>query len=195
MSRIKLLIICCCALLVIPSFAQTPNNCSRIGTWYGGSDYKYLMTITPITGEGFAVRHEAVYDNAVWGYKAWTSWSGELSRLKNGRYAGQSISLYTTSPDPQPPPSSFELDAVRFWDEFVDCNTIKLTIDFYVAYFDLNRIPFVDSPDLSYLPPGGTIVKITIACQPHAQPAAVSTRHLIVVGGTAKETWTDPVKC
>lgn len=156
MNKTMLLIICC-ALLVIPSLAQNSNSCSPTGTWYGGSDYKYLVTITPITGQRFAIRYEAVYSNAAFGYAAWTSWSGELVRVKNKRYVAQAISMYTTSPDLQPPPNSFELDGVRGWAEFTGCDNLKFDYDFYGAYFDLNKIPFVDPPDLNYLPPGGII--------------------------------------
>ena len=43
-----------CALMVVPALAQSvpnPNTCFPAGTWYGGSDYRYITTITPITGQ------------------------------------------------------------------------------------------------------------------------------------------------
>src|SRR6516164_7265732 len=83
MNKATLLIICC-ALLVIPSLAQnlqTPKTCSLAGTWYGGSDYKYISTITPITGQTFAITSDPVFDNASFGYKAWTRVSGELVKI------------------------------------------------------------------------------------------------------------------
>jgi hypothetical protein len=156
------------------SFAAATKECSPVGVWYGGSDFKYMLTIippnthvnhivgkgTPATEDTFLIRYEAVYPNAAWGYEAWTSWSGQLVRNKDGRrYLGQSISRYTTSPEAQPPSGSFELDAVRNWNEFVNCDTIRSTIDFFGAYFDLNRVPFVDAPDLNYLPPEGKIIE------------------------------------
>jgi hypothetical protein len=63
--------------------------------------------------------------------------------------------MYTTSFEMQPPLNSFELDGVRGWMEFIDCNHVKFSYDFFAAYFDLNRVPFVDLPDLNYLPSGG----------------------------------------
>lgn len=152
------------ALLVIPSLAQNltnPKGCSPAGTWYGGSDYKYLITINPIMGvtstpgERFAIRGEGVYDNVSFGYKAWTSWPGELVRTTDGRYVDHSISMFTTSSELPPPGNSYELDAVRGWMTFTDCNNIKINYDFFGGYLDLNKVPFVDQPDLNYLPPGG----------------------------------------
>lgn len=157
MSKLRLLIICI-SVLVLPSLAQNSlvhKTCSPAGTWYGGSDYKYLTTITPIEGNTFAIRGEAVYSQGAWGYTGWTSWSGELVKTKDGRYVDHSISMYTTSFEMQPPVGSFELDAVRGWMEFLNCDTIQFTYDFFGAYFDLNKLPFVDLPDLNYLPPGG----------------------------------------
>jgi hypothetical protein len=154
----RLLLIACCAFLVIPSMAQIPQNhynCSPSGTWYGGGDFKYVITITPLGGDRFAMRGEGAYSQAAWGYTGWTSFSSELIRLKDGRYVSYGIAMYTTSPEMQPPSNSIELDGVRGWLEFTDCNNVRASYDFYAAYFDLNKIPFVDPPDVNYLPPGG----------------------------------------
>ncbi len=67
------------------------------------------------------------------------------------------ISLYTTSSELPPPETSY--DAVRESVHFVDCDNIKATIYFFSAYLDLGKIPFVDTPDFSYLPPGETIIE------------------------------------
>jgi hypothetical protein len=180
-NRTKL-VIAACVLLLAAAAAQNapiPNNCSLVGTWYGGSDYKYMTMITPITGERFAIRSEAVYDNNAWGYKAWTSWSGELVRVDGGRYVAHAISMFTTSSDPQPPPDSFELDGVRAWVEFKNCDTLHFYYDFFGAYFDLNKTPFVDTPDLNYLPPGGineTYRRMPTTCPACNHPAATQAR-------------------
>ena len=156
-----MLLILCCVLLVIPSVAQgtqnpqNPKNCSPIGTWYGGGDYKYIIVVTPITEDTFALRSEGDYSQAAFGYTAWTGWSGQLTRLKNGQYVAQEISFYTTSPEMQPPLNTLEMDAVRGWMQFVNCNKIKFNYDFFAAYFDVSKVPFVATPDLNYLPPGG----------------------------------------
>lgn len=145
----KLLWILCCAFLSIPSFAGNSPACSPAGTWYGGSDVKYLLTITPITGEIFAARAEVVLDIAAVGLPAWTSWSGQFRRVTGGRYVGQYISMYTSSSEVPPPENSYELDAVRGWMEFTDCDNIRIAYDFYGLYFDLNKVPYIDPPDVS----------------------------------------------
>lgn len=161
MNRTRVLLIVCCVLLVIPSSAQNlqnqqnHKNCSPVGTWYGGGDYKYVITITPATGDRFPMSSEGVYSQAAFGYTAWTSWRGELTRLGDGRYVAHEISMYTSSPEIQPPANSIELDAVRGWMTFIDCQNIQFTYDLFGAYFDLNKVPFVDPIDFSYLPPGG----------------------------------------
>lgn len=167
MIRAKLfLICCCCAGLAIPGFAQNSSAsdlaqntraCSPIGTWYGGGDYKYVLTIAPNGNGTFAMRGEGAFDNAALGYKGWTSFSSQFLKLKDGRYLGHGIGMFTTSSELPPPLNSVELDGIRAWMEFSDCDNIKVKYDFFGAYFDLTKIPFVDPPDLSYLPPGGIL--------------------------------------
>jgi hypothetical protein len=182
MNKTTLLIISC-ALLVIPSLAQNlqgPNNCSLAGTWYGGSDYKYISTITPVTGQTFAITSDPVFDNASFGYKAWTSWSGELVKITARRYVAQVIGMFTTSAELPPPVNSYELDGARAWVEFIDCDHLQFSYDFFSAYFDLSKIPFVDPPDLNYLPPGGiveTYQRMPTTCPACSLPAA-PTRQL-----------------
>ena len=152
----KLLIICC-LLLVLPSFAQDSPSCSLAGIWYGGSDYKYISTITPISGQRFAITSDPVFDNASFGYKAWTPWSGEIIRTTARRYVAQVIGMFTNSSELPPPANSYELDGARAWVEFTDCDHLQFSYDFFGAYFDLSKVPFVDPPDLNYLPPGGIV--------------------------------------
>ena len=154
----KLLFILCFVFLAIPAFANG-NTCSPVGVWYGGSDYKYLLTITPLSENTFALQYEADFANSTFGYSAWTSWRGQLKRLSNGRYVGQVISLYTTSSELPPAETSYEVDAVREAVKFVDCDNLKATIDFFGAYLDLSKTPFVDVPDFSYLLPGEIIIE------------------------------------
>ena len=149
----------CCAFLGTSAFADNLATCSPIGVWYGGSDYKWLLTITPIGGVSYAMRYEGDFSNSAFGYKAWTSVSGRLTKQKNGQYVGQMIMMLTTSAKTPPPVKSYELDAARESMEFVDCNNIKSTISFYGGYKDPNKVPYIDTPDISFLTPGQTIVE------------------------------------
>ena len=179
MNKARLLIIAC-ALLVLPSFAQNSPTCSLAGTWYGGSDYKYISTITPTTGQTFAITSDPVFDNASFGYKGWTSWSGQIIRTRAGRYVTQVIGMFTTSSELPPPANSYELDGARAWVQFIDCDHLQFSYDFFGAYFDLNKVPFVDPPDLNYLPPGGiveTYHRMHITC-PACNLVAAPATHL-----------------
>ena len=149
------LLILSCALLTVSSFAQDTPACSPAGTWYGGGDYHYILTITPNADGSFAVRGEGAYSVAALGYTAGTSFSSQMRRVTTQWYVGMGSGLYTTSSDPLPPPESIELDAVRGWTVMTDCNHLRVYYDFFAAYFDLGKVPFVDPPDLNYVPPGG----------------------------------------
>ncbi len=169
-----LILILCLGVLSVSSFAADAPACSPSGIWYGGGDYKYVMTITPITGQTFATRGEGAFDNSALGYKGWTSFSGQLIKQKDGQYLTQGIGMFTTSSELPPPSNSLELDGIRGWMEFADCDHIKFTYDFFGAYFDLNKVPFIDLPDVSYLPPGGiseTYHRMPTTC-PACQAAA-----------------------
>jgi hypothetical protein len=152
MNRITLLIVCC-VLLVVPVVAQKPplpNNCSPVGSWYGGSDVKYLLTISAVGGDKFLIRAEPVFDVPdLGGYKAATAWSGELRKISPYAYLGQYISLYTTSNEVPPPQGSMELDGVRGVLTFTNCDSINIAYDRYLVYFDVSKLVFVDPPDLN----------------------------------------------
>ncbi len=106
MKTSKFLFVLCFALLAIPAFAHDSNACSPVGVWYGGSDYKYLLTITPLADNTFALQYEAGFSNSTFGYSAWTSWRGQLKKQGFNHYVGQVISLYTTSSELPPPETS-----------------------------------------------------------------------------------------
>lgn len=152
----EFVLIICCVLFSVATVAQTtavsslsPALCSPAGTWYGGSDVKYLLTIAPTGPNTFSVRAEVLLALGDLGLPAWTSWSGEFKKSKPGLFVGQYISLYTTSSEVPPPPDSYELDAVRAYLKFSDCDNINITYDFYGVYFDLAKVPFLEVPDIS----------------------------------------------
>jgi hypothetical protein len=129
-------------------FSQGLAACSPVGTWYGGSDVKYLLTITPITGDTFAVRAEVVLALGNVGIPAWTSWSGQFRKVNPNLYVGHYMSMYTGSTEVPPSSNSYEMDAVRGWMKFTDCQNISISYDYYGVYFDLGKVPFVDAPDV-----------------------------------------------
>ena len=66
---------------------------------------------------------------------------------------------------------------LRGWMEFTDCDNLKISYDFFGGYFDLNKVPFVDPPEVSYLPPEGLIEtyhRMPTKC-PACNVAAVAT--------------------
>jgi hypothetical protein len=144
-----------CAMLAVAGVAQNTAACSPVGTWYGGGDYRYILTITPNHDGSFSMRGDGAYSFAAFGYAAGTSFSNQLVRVGPRLYVSQGIALFTTSYDPVPPPDSYEIDAIRGWAVMTDCDHIWFRYDFFAAYFDLNKVPFVDQPDMNYLPPGG----------------------------------------
>lgn len=145
-TKIQAIMIMCSVFLSISCVAQNPASCSPVGTWYGGAEVKYLATIIPVTGETFSARFEVVAPLQSIGYSAWTSWSGQFSRAKAGRYIVQYVSMYTNSSAFPPLENSYELDAVHGSMEFNGCDNFTITYDFYGVYFDLNKVPFVGQP-------------------------------------------------
>lgn len=136
-------------LLAVPGIAEIRNNaCSPAGVWYSTG---YVATIIATVDGKFTIRYDPVYDVAAYGYKSWTSWPGQLVKTGPNRYRIQAISMFTALND------SLELDGVRGWMEFTDCDNLKISYDFFGGYFDLNKVPFVDPPEVSYLPPEGLI--------------------------------------
>ncbi len=180
----QLLLILSLSFLSLSSFAGNSPACSPSGTWYGGGDFRYMLTITPITGQRFAMRGEGAFDNAALGYKGWTSFSTQLVKLKDGRYVGYGIGMFTTSSELPPPLNSLELDGIRGWREFIDCENIRFSYDFFGAYFDLNKVPFIDQPDLNYLPPGG--ITETYRRMPTTCPACEAPQKPFFAGGNKR---------
>ncbi len=175
------LLLLCLIVMVLPCLAQSPGmaSCSPAGTWYGGSEVKYLFTITPITGERFAIRAEILGDVASAGIPAWTSWSGQLIKVGPNRYQGQYISMYTSSPGFPPAQDSFEVDGVRGYLSFIDCDNMKIEYDFYLVYFDMSKIVFVDQADITMNISGSveTYRRVPMTCPACNAALATTQRH------------------
>ena len=146
----KILLILICGLLLVTTWAQASDDrgCSPTGVWFSGG---YVLTITPTGQDEFSVQYDQVYDVAEGGYKAWTTWPGQLVKTGRNGYRVLAIAMLTSTSD------IIELDAIRGWLQFAGCKNITVTYDFFGAYFDPSKEPFVDPPDVNYLPPGGIV--------------------------------------
>jgi hypothetical protein len=156
---------------LLPCFAKTPSKCEYFnpaGTWFGGADFKYLMTITGSSGS-MTVQMQAAYDNFSFGPVAWTGWSGTIRRssTESGVYNLRAVSVYIFSKppgaDPYSPPSSdqMDMDILQGELEVVDCNTMKHTVNLYGAYLPLTDDvqPFVTPVNFDYMPASGVLVE------------------------------------
>lgn len=158
----------CVLGVAVPSGAQgVGRSCDISGTWYGGSDPStpYQLTVTPIGAGRYSVVAQQAIDIRLFGGAMQTNWSGEIR--KNGRTYDWYAMLYwvVTPPDQTTPPAPLpEVDIVHSRLRFVDCNTLKNTIDTYGAYFAFNppyidaegnavpgRTPFVDPVDFDIM--------------------------------------------
>jgi hypothetical protein len=164
MNRAMLLIVFC-ALLVIPSLAQNPQNqtnCSLTGTWLGGSDPtgipSYQATITPEADGRYMVLYQAMYDPGT----HFTSWTGELRKGEGKTYSEYAAATYIISQDMadfyqtigiQVDPGSFEVDGVYTQKRMLDCNTFQSTITWFGWYIPITaeKIPFVTPPEVEFI--------------------------------------------
>jgi len=145
--------------LAVPGFAQTAGKgCEISGTWYGGSEWKYQMTVTPIQGNRYSVVFQPLYDNKAFGYVVWTNWTGEIVVRPGNVLEAYTMSMYQTDAGAPPDVNQMETDIARGRIEFIDCNTLTQTIDVYAAYSGPKR-PFTDPPDWHYLTPGETLTE------------------------------------
>jgi len=105
-----------------------------------GAITKYVNPITPLAVNKFSIRGEEAYSQLAWGYPGWTSFSGELIRLKDGHNVSYGVALYTTSPVLQPPPNSFRTRRRAGVDGICRLQHLKFSYDFSGAYFDPNQV-------------------------------------------------------
>jgi hypothetical protein len=132
------------------------HECTPTGTWFGGGETsaKYLLTIIPIRPGHYLLRYDEGFTPAI---PKLSEWSGELVQGRDDAYLGHAIALANTSnvPPNQGGPNP-QIWAVREHVRLTDCNTLEAEIDFYGVYV-WGKSPFLDTPDGSRLPPGGTI--------------------------------------
>lgn len=171
MKRASILAFCAVLLAtVMPCFGQqaaqfnftSPNagGCDLSGTWYSAGDWKYQWDIVPLSDGRYWGRSQYGFDNHVFGYIAWTEWSGEIIKGKGQTYDSYGISMWVWPPAPgadpnlPPPPEQLELYILHAQIRFVnDCNTFQSTIDVWAGYnpWTAELVPFVTEPDFNYL--------------------------------------------
>jgi len=152
-------------LLGLPLLARASAAapCDPTGTWYGGSAWKYMATITPNNDGTYTLLFQAAYDNSAFGYTAWTGMSAELVRRSDRAFELRGIVMNVLPPssDPNTPPT-VEMDVLHSFMRLKDgCETIVHTIDMYGGFmpFTDDKVPFVTPLDVSYLPPGGVMLE------------------------------------
>lgn len=162
-------------LVAIPTLGQTslpgdrsptanPASCSLAGTWFGGSDpsYSYLQSFTPTAQDRYfnvaELAGAGVLDPSVWGYMWTTAWNGEAVKSGPNRYEAWGIQYLIWDPAAAAAAgvdgSSPELDVVHSTLQFVDCNTLISTIDYYGGYFafdNATETPFVTPLEVNWL--------------------------------------------
>lgn len=144
--------------IAIPGFAQgVGTNCDISGTWYGGSDPNtpYLWTMTPMAGGRYSsVAQQAFPFSLMPQYAGVTNWSIDVNKLNAREYEAYGMSYWVYRWADLNQPQLPELDVVRSHIQFVDCNTIKNTIDVFVVYFAFDSAtmtPFVTPADVDVL--------------------------------------------
>ncbi len=160
MKRVVFLLLLALTLLA-GSASAAP--CDPTGTWYGGSDWKYMATITPNTDGSYTLVFQAGYDTKAFGYTAWTTFSGTMVRRGRASFELRGIAMFVLPPssDPNTPPS-VEMDVLHSTLRLTDgCDTIHHTIDVFGGFvpWTEDKVPFVTPLDVSYVPAGGAILE------------------------------------
>ena len=163
-AKSPLLIALILLVFSVPGYAQgVGTSCDISGTWYGASDpaFQYLWTIGPAAGGRYTSIIQPGFDNQQFGFRSWTTWSGEITRIDARTFDSSAMSYWVSSPTDLP-----EVDIVHGRIRLVDCNTLTHTIDTYAGYlsFAPEKTPFVTPPDLNFLqilfnPPVTTLVE------------------------------------
>jgi hypothetical protein len=142
--------------------AAEPRQCNPTGTWYGGSEWKYVLTITPNEANSYVVEFREAYNLEPFGYSNGSAWSGQMVRRGARNFELRALAMYAFPSDGVTPPST-ELDLIHGTMRLKDaCDTIVHTIDVYGAYvpYTDETEPFVTEVDVDYLPGEGTLVEI-----------------------------------
>jgi hypothetical protein len=139
----------------VPAGAQgLGSGCDISGTWFGGSEGQppYQFTIWPIGAGRYGALAQPAIGVPARADGAWTNWTGELVK-KGQRFDSYMIQFWVSAPTAEAPDGVAEIDAVHSRMQFIDCNTIKNTIDVYGVYvpYTPDVVPFVDPFDFDIM--------------------------------------------
>jgi hypothetical protein len=138
----------------LPAIAQrSGNECNLAGTWYGGSDFKYQLTIIPTGDSRYAVTYDPVYTLDLYGFPYNTKYTGLMIR-KDRKLTLNAMSILNMDNTLVPPDvSKLNIWAIQQRGTIVNCNTLELVDVFAGGYYWANdKVPLKDPPDYP-LPP------------------------------------------
>jgi hypothetical protein len=138
----------------LPAIAQGFRaDCNPVGTWYGGSEFIYLLTITPTADNRYSVTYDPTYSLGLFGFPYNTKYTGELIR-KGTKLRLNAMGILNMDNTLVPPDvSKLHIWAFSQTGGFIDCETLQLT-DVFVGgyYWTSNKVPLKDAPDYFPVP-------------------------------------------
>jgi hypothetical protein len=142
----------------------SPLRCDPAGIWYGGSDWKYLATISPEGPDGsYLVSFQTAFETTVrFGVPKLTTFEGRMVRRGNRTFEQRSVSMNELPSDDPSAAPPVELDVVHGILTFKEgCDIFENVIDVYGGYVPITdaKVPFVTPVDVDAL--GGGVVRET----------------------------------
>jgi hypothetical protein len=124
------------------------DDCNLAGTWYGGSDFKYQLTIIPTGNNRYVVTYDPVYTLDLYGFPYNTKYTGVLLR-KDRKLTLNAMSILNMENTLVPPDGSkLNIWAIQQSGEIVNCNTLELVDIFGGGYYwTSDKVPLKDPPD------------------------------------------------
>jgi len=133
----------------LPAIAQGfQPDCNLAGTWYGGSDFKYQLTIIPAGDNRFAITYDPVYTLNLYGFPYNTKYTGVM--IKKGKSLSLNAMSILNMDNTLVPPDVSKLNiwAIQQTGKIINCHTREL-IDVFAGgyYWTSDKIPLKDPPD------------------------------------------------
>ena len=129
----------------LPAIAQ---DCNLAGTWYGGSDFKYQLTIIPTGDSRYAITYDPVYTLNLYGFPYNTKYTGVMIR-KGKNLTLNAMSILNMDNTLVPPDvSKLNIWAIQQTGKIINCQTLELIDVFAGGYnWTSDKIPVKDPPD------------------------------------------------